>query len=99
MVSIGLARAICFTASALSSSGILTFFLITLIIFCPLSLDKVLNLVALLKVMDLCPVDLAIGAITFPGFLGGSGFPAGWASSNFLAGGLSLGLLAGTGCS
>ena len=95
----GFAGAICFTISALSASSILTFFLIMLIIFCPLSLDKLLNLVELLKVMALCPVDFAIWAIAFPGFLGGSGFPAGCASSNFLVGGLSLGLLAGTGCS
>ena len=47
-VSKGLAGAICSIASALTASDILTIFLITLLIFCSLSLDQLLNLIALL---------------------------------------------------
>ena len=94
----GFARVICFTASALTASGILTFFLITLIILCPLFLDKLLNLITLLKVVAFGLMDLAVRPITFPNFFHGTGFPAGTARDSFLAGGLSLGLLAGTRC-
>ena len=96
MVPKGFAGAVCFTASALTDSSILTFFLITLIIFCPLSLDKLLNLVTLLKVVAFGPMDLAVRPITFPNFFHGSSLLAGSARGSFLAGGLSLGLLAGT---
>ena len=88
MVPKGFAGAICFTASALTASSILTFFLVTLVIFCPLFLDKLLNLVTLLKVMALGLMDLAVRPIAFPSFLGSSGFPVGRESSNFLAGSL-----------
>ena len=92
----GFARAIYFTGSALTASNILTLFLITLLILCSLSLDKLLNLITLLKVVALGPVDLVVRPITFPNFFHGSGFLAGSARGSFLAGGLSLGLLTGT---
>lgn len=92
----GFAGAVCFTASALSASIILTFLLITLIILSSLSLDKLLNLITFMEVVALGPVDLAGQPFTFPDFLLCSDFPAGSARGNFLARGLSLGLLAGT---
>ena len=52
----GFAGAIYFTASALTASNILTLFLITLLILCSLFLNKLLNLVTLLKVMALVGV-------------------------------------------
>ena len=92
----GFAGAIYFTTLTLTANNILTLFLITLLILCSLSLDKLLNLITLLKVMALGPMNLAIRPITFPGILGSSGFPAVIAHGSFLAGGLSFGLLAGT---
>lgn len=92
----GFAGAIYFTTSALTASNTLTFFLVTLLILSFLSLDKLLNLIALLKVVALGPMNLAVQPITFPGFLDSIGFPVVSAHGSFLAGGLSFGLLAGT---
>ena len=96
MVPKGLAGAVCFTTSALTASNILTFFLVMLLILCFLLLDKLLNLITLLKVVALGPMNLAIRPITFPSFLGSSGFPAVSAHGNFLVGDICFGLLAGT---
>ena len=92
----GFAGAIYFTAPTLTASSILKFFLITLLVLCSLFLDKLLNLITLLKVVALGPMNLAIRPITFPGFLGSIGFPSVGAHGNFLAGGLSFGPLTDT---
>src|SRR6266536_4504065 len=69
LVSKGLAGAIYFTTPTLAASGILTFLFVTLLILCSLSLNKLLNLIALLKIMAFGPMNLAIRLITFPGLL------------------------------
>ena len=92
----GLAGAVYFTTLALTTSNILTFFLISLLILCFLLLDKLYNLITVLKVVALGPMNLEVQAITLPGFLSGSGFPAISARDSFLAWDLSFGLLAGT---
>ena len=56
----GVAGAIYFTATTVNASNILTFFLIPLLILCSLLLDKLLNLVTLLKVVALGPMNLAV---------------------------------------
>ena len=56
----GFAGAICFTASALPASGILTFFLVTFLIFCSLPLNELLNLITLMKVMAFSLMNLAV---------------------------------------
>ena len=94
----GFAGAIYFTASALTANDILTLFLVTLLILCSLSLDQLLNLIGLLKVMAFGPVDLAVQPITVPSLLGSHSFPAFSARDSFLAGGPGLFLLAGTRC-
>src|SRR5215216_5018640 len=66
----GLAGAIYFTTPALAASGILTFLLVTLLILCLLSVNKLLNLIALLKVLALGPMDFSIQTITLPSFFG-----------------------------
>ena len=73
MVPKGSTGTICFTTPALTASSILTFLLITLIIFCSLSLDKLLNIITFMEVVALGPVDLAVRPITFPGFFRDSG--------------------------
>ena len=94
----GFVGEIYFTTSALTASNILTLFLITLLILCSLSLNKLLNLITLLKVVAFGPMNLAIRPITFPSFLGSRGFPVVSAHSSFLAGGFGLSRLAGTRC-
>ena len=91
-----LAGVICFTASALPASAILTFFLIMLLIFSPLLLDELLNLMTFLEIVVLCPMYLAIRHVTFPSLLGSRSLPAVSACGNLLAGGFGLSLLAGT---
>ena len=64
----GFARVICFITSALTASDILTFFLITLLIFSPLPLDELLNLMTLLEIVAFGLMNLAIRPIAFPAF-------------------------------
>ena len=94
----GLAEAICSITSALTASDILTLFLVTLLIFCSLSLNKLLNLITLLKVVAFGLMNLAIWPITFPGFVGSRDLPTVSTHDSVLAGDLGLGLLAGTRC-
>ena len=90
------AGVIYFTASAHTTSDILTFFLVALLILCSLFLNKLLNLITLLKVVAFGPMNLAIHPITFPSLLGSRDLPVVSAHGNFLAGDLSFGLLVGT---
>ena len=89
----GLAGAICSIALALTASDILTLFLISLLIFCSLSLEQLLNLIALLKVVALGPLDLAVQPIALPSFLGSCSFLAVGACGNLLAGASVLAIL------
>ena len=61
-----LAGAICFTASALPASAILTFYLTLLLIFSPLPLDELLNLMTLLEIVAHGLMNLAVMSITLP---------------------------------
>ena len=63
MVLKGFARAICFTTPALTASNILTFFLVTFLIFCSLPLNELLNLITLLKIVALGPMNLVVRPI------------------------------------
>ena len=94
----GFAGAIYITTSALTARNILTLLLITLLILCFLSLDKLLNLITLLKVVALGPINLAIWPIAFPGLVDSRSLPAVSACVSFLAGGFGSSLLAGTRC-
>ena len=86
------------TALTHTASGILTLFLVMLLLLCSLPLDKVLNLIALLKVLAYGSMNLAILPITFPSLLGSCGLPGVSAHGSFLAGDLILSLLASTKC-
>ena len=66
------------------------------LILSSLSLDQLLNLIALLKVVALGPMDLAVRPIALPGLLGSRSFPAIVSHGSLLAGDFSLGGLAGT---
>ena len=93
----GLAWAICFTASGLPTSAILTFFLITLLIFSPLLLDELLNLMTLLEIMAFGAMDLAVLLVRASWLLSSHQGPAGDTLGNFLAGVICLGFLGGAG--
>ena len=98
MVPKGFAGAVYFTTSALTASNTLTFFLITLLIFCFLFLGKLLNLITLLKVVALGPMNLAVRPITFTGFLGSRGLTAVSARGSFHAGASTLAFLSALVC-
>jgi hypothetical protein len=91
-----LAGAACFATAALPTSAILTFLFISLFIFIPLLLDKLLNILTLLEIVALGLIDFALWVIAFPSLLSSRGLPAISAHGSFLAGYLGLGLLAST---
>jgi hypothetical protein len=94
----GLAGAASSATSALPASAILVSLFVTLLVLSLLLLDELLNLMTLLEIMALGPMDLAVRPVSLPSLLGSRGFPAISARGNFLAGSLGLGLLAGTRC-
>ena len=85
-----LARAACSAASAFPTNASLVFLLISLLVLSLLLLDELLNLMTLLKVVALGPMDLAVRPITLPSLLSSRSFLAISARDSFLAGGWPL---------